>query len=156
VIGVDASVAAKWIFTEQYSEQARALLRAALSAGERIVAPPLLPIEVTNIIRQRMRQEGLPLPERMAPSPRSGCATRPAAGSLSQEPTGWTSSCCPCCATPVGSGRSCRTSSRWVCLASSRWVILPTALEERIIQADPEALDALLIRAARATHLETL
>jgi predicted nucleic acid-binding protein len=63
VIGVDASVAAKWIFTEEYSEQARALLRAALSAGERIVAPPLLPIEVTNIIRQRMRREALPLPE---------------------------------------------------------------------------------------------
>lgn len=63
MIGIDASVAAKWIFTEQYSEQARALLRAALSAGERIVAPPLLPIEVTNVIRQRMRQEGLPLPE---------------------------------------------------------------------------------------------
>jgi predicted nucleic acid-binding protein len=63
VIGVDASVAARWIFTEEYSEQARALLRAALSAGELIVAPPLLPIEVTNIIRQRMRQEALPLPE---------------------------------------------------------------------------------------------
>jgi predicted nucleic acid-binding protein len=59
VIGVDASVAAKWIFTKQYSEQARALLRAALSAGERIVAPPLLTIEVTNIIRQRLHQKTL-------------------------------------------------------------------------------------------------
>jgi hypothetical protein len=37
-----------------------------------------------------------------------------------------------------------------------RFGILPAALEERITQADPEALDALLIRAARATHLEML
>ena len=46
---------------EEYSDHARALLRAALSAAERIVAPPLLPIEVTNIIRQHMRREALPL-----------------------------------------------------------------------------------------------
>ena len=63
MIGVDASVAAKWIFTGEHSDQARALLRTAPSVPERIVAPPRLPIEVTNIIRQRMRQEGLPLPE---------------------------------------------------------------------------------------------
>ena len=37
-----------------------------------------------------------------------------------------------------------------------RFGVLPAALEERITRADPEALDALLIRAARATHLETL
>ena len=37
-----------------------------------------------------------------------------------------------------------------------RFGILPAALEERITRADPEALDALLVRAARATHLEML
>jgi predicted nucleic acid-binding protein len=63
VIGVEASVTAKWIFTEEHSDQARALLRTALSVPELIVAPPLLRIEVTKIIRQRMCQEGLPLPE---------------------------------------------------------------------------------------------
>jgi predicted nucleic acid-binding protein len=61
MIAVDASVAAKWIFTEDYSNLARALLHAALSAAEPIVAPPLLPIEVTNIMRQRMHREALPL-----------------------------------------------------------------------------------------------
>jgi predicted nucleic acid-binding protein len=61
MIAVDASVAAKWIFPEEYSAQARALLRATLQAREPIVSPPLLPIEVTNIVRQRMRREGLTL-----------------------------------------------------------------------------------------------
>ena len=55
MIGVDASLAAKWILEEDQSDQARALYRSAIEAGEPIVAPPLLPIEVTNILRQRMR-----------------------------------------------------------------------------------------------------
>jgi predicted nucleic acid-binding protein len=59
VICVDASVAAKWIFTEQYSDQARALLHGALQAAEPVIAPPLLPIEVTNILRQRVRRSDL-------------------------------------------------------------------------------------------------
>lgn len=69
MIVVDASVAAKWIFIEEYSGLARALLRTALDGPGPVVAPPLLPIEVANIIRQRMRREALPLPaarERMA------------------------------------------------------------------------------------------
>lgn len=61
MIGVDASVAGKWIFVEKYSEQASSLLREALATGDPIVAPPLLPIEVTNIVRQRIRRERLPL-----------------------------------------------------------------------------------------------
>lgn len=56
MICVDASVAAKWIFTESYSDQARALLHAALEAGEHVIAPPLLPTEITNILRQRVRR----------------------------------------------------------------------------------------------------
>lgn len=66
MIAVDASVAAKWMFTEEFSTQARALLRAALQAAEPIVAPLLLPIEVTNVVRQRMLREALALPEAQA------------------------------------------------------------------------------------------
>ncbi len=54
---VDASLAAKWILAEPQSSQARALYRAGIAAGEQIVAPPLLPVEVTNILRQRMRRQ---------------------------------------------------------------------------------------------------
>src|SRR5579885_2925801 len=60
MIVVDASVAAKWVLTEQHSDKAEALHDACARAGEPIVAPPL-PIEITNILRQRMRREGLPL-----------------------------------------------------------------------------------------------
>ena len=41
---------------EDYSENARALYRACVQAHERLVAPPLLPIEVANVLRQRMRR----------------------------------------------------------------------------------------------------
>ena len=61
MICVDASVAAKWLFAEQQSAQADELLLVALENRESIVAPPLLPGEVANIIRQRLRQGYLPL-----------------------------------------------------------------------------------------------
>ena len=57
MICVDASLAAKWVLEEEHSDRAEALLVAHIRAGERIVAPPLLPIEVTNILRQRMRRQ---------------------------------------------------------------------------------------------------
>jgi predicted nucleic acid-binding protein len=63
VICVDASVAAKWIFDEDFCNQARALYRDSAVAGERIVAPPLLPIEVTNVVRQRMMRAKPPEPQ---------------------------------------------------------------------------------------------
>lgn len=56
MICVDTSVAAKWFFAEEHSAQASGLLRTALGAAEPIVAPPLLPSEVANVIRQRMRR----------------------------------------------------------------------------------------------------
>ena len=62
MICVDASVAAKWVLSEPDSPRARALYRAAIDSGDRIVAPPLLPIEIANILRQRMRRTGLTLP----------------------------------------------------------------------------------------------
>lgn len=55
MICVDPSVAAKWILTEERSDLARALLEAAHRADEPIVAPYLLPLEIANILRQRMR-----------------------------------------------------------------------------------------------------
>jgi predicted nucleic acid-binding protein len=55
VICVDASVAVKWILEEERSDLAMALYSAVVQVGQSIVAPPLLPLEVTNILRQRMR-----------------------------------------------------------------------------------------------------
>lgn len=64
MICVDASVAGKWILEEEQSDRAKALYRSALLAREPIVAPPLLPTEVTNILRQRTHaQDGLSLIE---------------------------------------------------------------------------------------------
>jgi len=60
MICVDASLAAKWVFGEELQQQAEALYQETIVAGERIVAPPLLPIEVTNIVRQRMRRAKQP------------------------------------------------------------------------------------------------
>lgn len=62
MICVDASVAVKWILDEDRSDRARALFRAAERGGSDIVAPPLLPFEVTNVLRQRTRAaDGLSL-----------------------------------------------------------------------------------------------
>jgi len=61
MICVDASVAAKWVLPEEYSDKALALVTATVQARQPIVAPPLLPIEVTNIIRQRMVRANLSL-----------------------------------------------------------------------------------------------
>ena len=58
MICVDASVAVKLLLDEERSDRATALYDATLRAGEPIVAPPLLPLEVTNILRQRMRAQG--------------------------------------------------------------------------------------------------
>jgi predicted nucleic acid-binding protein len=55
VICVDASVAVKWVLEEERSDLALALYDAVVQAGQSIVAPPLLPLELTNILRQRMR-----------------------------------------------------------------------------------------------------
>lgn len=61
MICVDATVAAKWLFPEEYSQQALDLVEEMVRSGERVLGPHLLPVEVTNIVRQRMRREGLAL-----------------------------------------------------------------------------------------------
>lgn len=66
MICVDASVAVKWILEEEYTEQALDLYFTSLRVGESIIAPHLMPIEVTNIVRQRMRKpDGPSLEEAM-------------------------------------------------------------------------------------------
>ena len=66
MICADSSVAAKWLFAEAHAAQASALLRDALGAAEPLVAPPLLPSEVANVIRQRLRQGQVRLDEARA------------------------------------------------------------------------------------------
>jgi predicted nucleic acid-binding protein len=66
MICADASVAAKWLFAEEHAAQASALLRDALGVAEPLVAPPLLPSEVANVIRQRLRQGQVRLDEARA------------------------------------------------------------------------------------------
>jgi predicted nucleic acid-binding protein len=62
MICVDASVAIKWILKEERSDRAVALYEATATTNQPIVAPTLLPLEVTNILRQRMRgQDGISL-----------------------------------------------------------------------------------------------
>jgi predicted nucleic acid-binding protein len=60
VICVDATVAIKWLLIEERSEQAVALYDTTVQARQAIVAPHLLPLEVTNILRQRMRAKDGP------------------------------------------------------------------------------------------------
>jgi len=59
VICVDASIAAKWIFAEDHSDQALALASACARESRRMMAPVLLPFEVTNVIRKRAIREAL-------------------------------------------------------------------------------------------------
>ena len=63
MIVVDASVAAKLVLTDEpHADKALALTRDSLSRAEPLVAPTLLPSEVTHVLRQRVRRTGMPLP----------------------------------------------------------------------------------------------
>jgi predicted nucleic acid-binding protein len=61
MICVDANVVAKLLFREEHSDKAFGLLEACTTMSQAIISTNLLPFEVTNIIRKRMRREGLPL-----------------------------------------------------------------------------------------------
>ncbi len=61
MIVVDASVAAKWVLPEQHSERALAFVTSCMQTGQAVIAPPLLPFEIANILRQRMVRQGLAL-----------------------------------------------------------------------------------------------
>ncbi|PKB64962.1 MAG: hypothetical protein BZY80_01210 [SAR202 cluster bacterium Io17-Chloro-G2] len=53
---VDASVAVKWLVREVYSDQAEILTRAWVRQGTRIIAPYLMPVEVSNALLRKARE----------------------------------------------------------------------------------------------------
>ena len=58
---VDASLACKWLVKEIHTAEANALGRLWNSQGTRIAAPYLMPVEVTNVLHQRVRRGELTL-----------------------------------------------------------------------------------------------
>ncbi|MHB8574072.1 MAG: type II toxin-antitoxin system VapC family toxin [Dehalococcoidia bacterium] len=56
---VDASVVVKVFFAEPESDRAIALFRDAEAQGDQLIAPPLLPVEITNVVRKRMLRDRL-------------------------------------------------------------------------------------------------
>lgn len=56
MICLDASVTVKLVQFEELSDRTAALVSAATLAGQTIVAPPLLPIEMTNALLKRTRR----------------------------------------------------------------------------------------------------
>jgi predicted nucleic acid-binding protein len=61
MICVDASVAIKWLFDEEYTWEALALADEAKAADEAMLGPPHLRAEVSNIVYGRMRWQGVAL-----------------------------------------------------------------------------------------------
>ena len=53
---VDASLAFKWLVSEEHSEPARAISRSWASAGIQAAAPYLMPVEVTNALHRRVER----------------------------------------------------------------------------------------------------
>lgn len=68
MICVDASVAAEWVLAEEYSQHALALAVECRRTGQFMIAPAVLPFEVTNVIRRHMLRDGLPAPTPDVPS----------------------------------------------------------------------------------------
>ena len=66
MICVDASVALKWIFPEEYSAESTALYANAISRGERLIAPALIAMEFANVVRKKTLREGLDEPAALA------------------------------------------------------------------------------------------
>src|SRR5256885_65167 len=60
ILCTDASVAVKWLFLEEHTDRANALLARAGASGDPVVAPPLFWYEVTNAIRRRMIRDRVP------------------------------------------------------------------------------------------------
>lgn len=67
LVVVDASIAKKKLFAEIYSDKTEQLFQDAAGTRQRIVAPPLLTVEITNVVRKRMVSEGLTLARGIAP-----------------------------------------------------------------------------------------
>ncbi len=56
---IDASIAVKWVVSEEWSKAAIALREEWRAQGKEFIAPPHLPIEVTNAIYQYVRRREL-------------------------------------------------------------------------------------------------
>lgn len=54
---VDAALAVKWLLPEELSGRAQALLAAAVRGGRAVVGPPLVGLEVANVIHVRARRD---------------------------------------------------------------------------------------------------
>jgi predicted nucleic acid-binding protein len=63
MICIDASVGAKWILTEPWTDRADALAAFAVRTNTRLISSPLFAIEVGNVIRQRERRFHMPMAE---------------------------------------------------------------------------------------------
>ena len=63
---IDASIVVMVLFPEPLTPKADALLEDAQRLRVRLVAPYVLPFEVTNAIRRHMRREGLSLQDALA------------------------------------------------------------------------------------------
>jgi predicted nucleic acid-binding protein len=67
MICVDASIAVKLIVQQEQTDLAKTLYQTALLTRQPLVAPPLLPFEVTNTLRQKMRRQAeITVPEAVA------------------------------------------------------------------------------------------
>ena len=58
---VDASVALKWVFQEEWTPNALALWDAWQQAGERLIAPTVFRAEVSNVAYKRVRRKEITL-----------------------------------------------------------------------------------------------
>lgn len=58
---LDASVTVALVYPDQYTEPAQALIADIARAHQRMYGPPLLPIEMVNLIRKRMRADRMTL-----------------------------------------------------------------------------------------------
>ena len=54
LVVVDASLAFKWLVSEENSDKARAISRSWANQGIKAVAPYLMPVEVTNVLHRRV------------------------------------------------------------------------------------------------------
>ncbi len=61
MICVDASLVVKWVLTEEFSNLADQLAESAFEQNVPMVAPPLLPAEVLNTLRQIMIRHSMTL-----------------------------------------------------------------------------------------------
>lgn len=62
---VDASLAFKWVVKEEYSDKADLLAITWHNHGIQMVAPYFMPVEVTNILHQRVKESYLSIEEGM-------------------------------------------------------------------------------------------